>query len=393
MCWSLVLWALILVVSIKYIVFIMRADNRGEGGILALLALLLQEKRRADDSRRRTALIMLGLFGAALLYGDGVITPAITVLGSVEGLQVKFPGLQVPTIVGAALVILIVLFAVQSTGTSRLGGLFGPIMLVWSKPSAVLGWRRSPAPRRCWRRSIAWYGLRFIFDHGVGAFFALGAVVLCVTGAEALYADMGHFGKRPIRVAWSGLVLPALALNYFGQGALVLHDASAIENPFFHLAPEALLWPLLIIATLAAIVASQALISGAFSLTQQSIQLGYCPRMTIKHTSYREAGQIYIPEVNKALAVGCILIVLLFKSSDALGAAYGVAVTGTMVITTMLFYVVAKSRWNWPPLAASAALTWCVSGGRSLVPARERSKVLEWRMGAVGDRHRHLHTS
>ena len=343
---SLILWSLILVVSIKYIVFILRADNRGEGGILALLALLLQQKRREDDKGRRTILVALGLFGAALLYGDGVITPAISVLGAVEGLEVGTPALA-HIVVPITLVILFALFMVQRYGSARVGAAFGPIMLVWFVTIATLGIRSISAAPAVLASANPWHGVLFFRDHGIAGFLTLGAVVLCVTGGEALYADMGHFGKRPIRIAWFVGVLPALLLNYFGQGALLLRTPSAASNPFYLLAPASFQWPLLIIATAAAVVASQALISGAFSLTQQSIQLGYSPRMQIIHTSKHEAGQIYIPEVNKALMVGCLILVLGFKNSSALSAAYGIAVTGTMAITTILFAVVARSRWNW----------------------------------------------
>jgi KUP system potassium uptake protein len=343
---SLILWSLILVVSVKYIVFILRADNRGEGGILALLALLLQHGRRAEDKRRRVILVGLGLFGAALLYGDGVITPAITVLSAVEGVESSTPALA-PFVVPITVVILLALFMVQRYGTGRVGIAFGPTMLLWFVTIAVLGLRSISQTPSVLAAANPWHGVRFFLVHGTAGFLTLGAVVLCVTGAEALYADMGHFGKRPIRIAWFGLVLPSLVLNYFGQGALVLRDPRASTNPFFLLAPPALHWPLLLIATAAAVIASQALISGAFSLTQQSIQLGYSPRMQIIHTSKLEAGQIYIPEVNKALMVGCLILVIGFRSSSGLAAAYGIAVTGTMAITTLLFAVVAHTRWNW----------------------------------------------
>ncbi len=343
---SLILWSLILVVSIKYIVFILRADNRGEGGILALLALLLQQKRRADDQKRRIILIGLGLFGAALLYGDGVITPAISVLGAVEGLKVSTPSLAA-VVVPITLVILFGLFMAQRLGTARVGAAFGPLMLVWFVTIASLGVRAIAGTPAVLAAANPWHGVMFFREHGLAGFLTLGAVVLCVTGGEALYADMGHFGKRPIRIAWFAAVLPALLLNYFGQGALLLQNSKAASNPFYLLAPPALQWPLLVIATLAAIVASQALISGAFSLTQQSIQLGYSPRMQIVHTSEHEAGQIYIPEVNKALMIGCLVLVIGFKNSSNLSAAYGIAVTGTMAITSLLFAVVARTRWNW----------------------------------------------
>jgi len=344
---SLIVWLLIVVVSIKYIVFIMRADNRGEGGILALLALLLQQERRAADRRRRVFLISLGLFGAALLYGDGIITPAISVLSAVEGVQVVHPHIAESMIVIVALVILLALFVSQRFGTTRLGGAFGPMMALWFVSIGVLGAIEIVREPRVLLALNPFYGLQFFMENGKTGFLVLGAVVLAVTGAEALYADMGHFGKRPIRLAWFGLVFPALLLNYFGQGALVLRDPSASANPFFLLAPTALLWPLVVVATIATVIASQALISGAFSLTQQSVQLGYSPRVTIIHTSHSEVGQIYIPEINNALMIGCLLLVVAFRNSTSLGAAYGIAVTGTMAITSVLFYVVARSRWNW----------------------------------------------
>jgi KUP system potassium uptake protein len=342
---SMILWALILIVAVKYIVFIMRADNRGEGGVLALLALLLQQERRVEDRRRRVLLIALGLFGAALLYGDGMITPAISVLGAMEGLEVLTPRLT-PYVVTMSFVILVGLFWVQKFGTAKVGSAFGPIMGLWFTTIGVLGIREIALEPSILKAVNPWYAVVFFQEHGRAGLLVLGAVVLAVTGAEALYADMGHFGKRPIRIAWYVLVMPALLLNYFGQGALILRDPTAAANPFFLLAPRTFLPVLVVIAALAAVVASQALISGAFSLTQQSVQLGYSPRVTIVHTSHQEAGQIYIPEVNKALMVGCLLLVVLFRDSTGLGAAYGIAVTGTMAITSVLFYVVARSRWN-----------------------------------------------
>ncbi len=346
---SLILWSLILVVSVKYIVFILRADNRGEGGILALLALLLQQKKRIDDKKARRALIVLGIFGAALLYGDGVITPAVSVLSAVEGLEVFTPGLA-PIVMYVALVIVIALFMVQRFGTEKVGKAFGPMMLIFFGTIAVLGVRSIVGTPTVLFAINPIYALRFFADHGMAGFLTLGAVVLCITGGEALYADMGHFGKRPIRVAWFSIVFPALLLNYFGQGALLLRTPEAATNPFYLLAPRAFQWPLLVIATAAAVVASQALISGAFSLTQQSVQLGYSPRMQIIHTSEEQAGQIYIPEVNKALMVGCVLLILGFKNSSNLSAAYGIAVTGTMGITSILFAVVARAQWGWSRL-------------------------------------------
>ena len=342
---SLIVWLLVLVVAVKYLLFIMRADNRGEGGILALLALILQQEKKSA-SRRRIILIALGLFGAALLYGDGMITPVISVLGAIEGLNVVTPAFQsmiVPLSVG----ILFVLFAVQRFGTGRVGTAFGPIMALWFVTIGALGlWEVAREPRILAAINPL-HGVQFFIDNGRVGFLTLGAVVLAVTGAEALYADMGHFGKRPIRLAWFGLVMPALLLNYFGQGALLLRQPTAVANPFFFLAPRALLVPLVVLATLAAVIASQALISGAFSLTRQAVQLGYSPRVTILHTSRDEAGQIFVPEINKVLMVGCLVLVIAFGSTQSIGAAYGIAVTGTMAITSLLFAVVARSRWNW----------------------------------------------
>jgi KUP system potassium uptake protein len=335
-----------LVVSVKYVLFILRADNRGEGGVLALLALVQSGARRRGDARRRNFLIAIGLIGGAFLYGDGIITPAISVLSAVEGIEIATPALH-RFIVPIAFVIIAALFAVQRFGTARVGTTFGWITLIWFLSIAALGVMEiARGPEVLWALN-PWNGARFFFDHPMLSFVVLGAVVLVITGGEALYADMGHFGKRPIRIVWFGLVFPALLLNYFGQGALLLRDPTAIENPFYLLTPRPLLIPMLFVATAATIVASQALISGAFSLTQQAVQLGYMPRMTIRHTSAREAGQIYIPEVNKALAIGTLLLVVGFGSSGALGGAYGVAVTGTMAITTVLFVAVARQRWNW----------------------------------------------
>jgi KUP system potassium uptake protein len=342
---SLIVWALTLVVSVKYIVYVMRADNHGEGGILAMLALIIEKS--TARAHRRAVLIALGLVGAALLYGDGVITPAISVLGAMEGLNVvstNFAHLVVP----ATLVVLVGLFLFQKLGTARVGATFGPIMVVWFVTIAALGMSEIVRTPRILLAINPLYGFRFFAERGSAAFVLLGAVVLAVTGAEALYADMGHFGKKPIRLAWFGLVFPCLLLNYFGQGALVLRDPAAVTNPFYQLAPRVMLYPLIGVATVAAVIASQALISGAFSLTQQCVQLGYSPRVTIIHTSAREAGQIYIPEVNGALMISCLLVVVGFGSSSALGAAYGIAVTGTMAITTVLFVVVAATRWHWP---------------------------------------------
>jgi len=350
---SLVVWALILVVSIKYLIFILRADNRGEGGVLALVALILQQRQRDSDKPMKQLIVVLGLFGAALLYGDGIITPAISVLGAMEGLEVITPALKV-VVVPLTLIILFMLFLVQKNGTHKVGRVFGPVMGAWFVTIAALGIYELALAPEILLAVNPLYAIRFFGTHGAQGFLLLGAVVLVVTGGEALYADMGHFGKRPIRYAWFSLVLPALLLNYFGQGALILRDPAGAANPFFMLAPRLLLYPLVILATAAAIIASQALISGAFSLTQQAVQLGYSPRVNIIHTSKTEEGQIYIPEVNRALMIGCLLVVLGFRSSSALGAAYGIAVTGTMAITTLLFYVLARSRWNWSLLQAGS---------------------------------------
>jgi KUP system potassium uptake protein len=344
---SLVFWSIVLVVVVKYLIFILRADNHGEGGVLALLALVLQRQHRTNDRRRRKIFIILGVFGTALLFGDGIITPAISVLGAVEGVEVATPAFShfvVPITIG----ILLMLFMLQRLGTAKVGRAFGPITLVWFLVIGVLGLLEIVRAPRILAAINPWYAARFFAAHGFAGFAALGAVFLAVTGAEALYADMGHFGRRPIKLAFFSLVLPALLLNYFGQGALLLRVPQAVENPFYLLAPRWALYPLLLIATLAAIVASQALISGVFSLAQQAVQLGFSPRTTIVHTSAREHGQIYVPQINKLLMVGTLLIVAGFKSSGALGAAYGIAVTGTMAITTLLFAVVARTRWGWP---------------------------------------------
>ena len=343
---SLIIWAIIMIVSVKYIAFIMRADNRGEGGELALLALILQKQQRDSDRTTRNIIIALGLTGAALLYGDGVITPAMSVLGATEGLQVIAPQFHI-LVVPATIIILFTLFMVQKKGTAKMGRVFGPVMVLWFFTIGFLGLREIIRSPNILLAVNPYYGIDFFIRNGFPGFLILGAVVLAVTGAEALYADMGHFGRRPIRVAWFSLVLPALLLNYMGQGALVLREQAAAANPFYLLAPREMLYPMVALATMAAVIASQALISGAFSITQQCIQLGYAPRMTIVHTSETEHGQIYIPEVNRALMVGCLAIVLGFRSTTALGAAYGIAVTGSMAISTILFSTLARTRWKW----------------------------------------------
>ncbi len=343
---SLIFWALILIVSVKYIAFVLRADNRGEGGILALMALAFPERERANATRAVWLFTILGIFGAALLYGDGLITPAITVLGAVEGLEVATP-LFKPYTVALAVLVLVGLFSVQRVGTGSVGRVFGWVMLVWFAVIAALGvsqvWR---APEVLAAISPH-HGASFLLKGGWHGFHVLGSVFLVLTGAEALYADMGHFGRKPIRLAWYGLVLPALFLNYLGQGALVLHHPEAASNPFYRLAPGWALYPLVGLATCAAVIASQALISGSFSLTMQAVQLGYAPRVGIAHTSSSERGQIYVPLVNWMLMVACVGLVLVFRTSDNLAAAYGIAVVLTMVITTCLFFFTARRLWGW----------------------------------------------
>jgi KUP system potassium uptake protein len=342
---SLIIYSLLIIISVKYIAIVMRADNQGEGGILALTSLV--PLSNGGNGFGQPVLILLGIFGAALLYGDGMITPAITVLGAVEGLEVVTP-LFDSYVVPIAVVILVAVFSIQQYGTHRVGRLFGPIMVAWFFTIALLGLRWIAGAPQVLAAFNPAYAVAFFAENGWHGFAVLGAVFLVVTGGEALYADMGHFGRRPIRLAWFTLVLPALLLNYFGQGALLLHDPKAAEQPFFLLAPQWALLPLVAIATAAAIIASQALISGAFSLTRQAVQLGYCPRLDIEHTSSAEMGQVYVPQVNWGLMIATILIVVGFGSSSALAAAYGIAVTMTMVITALLLHVVATERWGWP---------------------------------------------
>ncbi len=351
---SLVFWALILVVVVKYLSFIMKADNKGEGGILALLALLIPRSPEKARTPRYIVLVMLGLFGAALLYGDGMITPAISVLSAVEGLEVATSRFH-PFIIPITVCILVALFLVQKRGTAGMGAIFGPAMLLWFVVIAGMGlpWIVKE-PRVLWA-VYPGHAVHFIALHGVRGFLVLGAVVLCITGGEALYADMGHFGKRPIRIAWYALVLPSLLINYFGQGALILAShGHPPEKLFYGMVDGWVRYPLVALATVATVVASQALISGAYSLTQQAVQLGYCPRVTIVHTSGEAAGQIYVPEVNNALMVACVALVLSFRESGNLAAAYGIAVTGTMSITSLLFYVVATHTFGWPKPVAFA---------------------------------------
>ena len=343
---SLILWSLILLISIKYIGIILRADNDGEGGILALLALAFPEGRSVKT--RKTAAIMtaLGIFGAALLYGDGIITPAISVLSAVEGLRLISPVFE-SVVVPLTIVILVALFAVQRHGTEAVGSVFGKVMILWFTCLGGLGLYQvvhHPAILAAFNPLV---GIHYLWLHSSSSMVVIGSVFLAVTGGEALYADMGHFGRIPIQLAWNFFVLPALALNYLGQGALVLSNPSTAGNPFFLLAPSWALWPMVLLATLATIIASQALISGAFSLTTQAMQMGYLPRMQVLHTSDQTSGQIYIPQLNYALGLACISLVLGFQNSSALASAYGIAVTLTMLITTSLFYFAARRVWHW----------------------------------------------
>ncbi len=344
---SLIVWALILVISVKYLIFVLRADNKGEGGILALMS-LAYDKKPVSSKHPVTLILALGLFGAALLYGDGIITPAISVLSAVEGLKIATP-LFDPYVVVITFAILIALFAVQKRGTASIGKAFGPVILCWFTVLGLLGVRGILMEPSVLNAINPAYAARFLIENGYHGFVVLGTVFLVVTGGEALYADMGHFGKKPIKFGWFLVALPGLLLQYFGQGALLLRDPSAIENPFYLLAPSWALYPLVIMATLAAVIASQALITGAFSLSHQAVQLGYLPRIDIRHTSSHEMGQIYVPLVNWALLIGTLYLVFEFQTSSRLAAAYGIAVTATMVITTILTYVVMRKRWNWSP--------------------------------------------
>ena len=350
---SMFFWTLTIIVSLKYVVLVLRADNEGEGGLVAMLA--LASRAVADRPRLRNLLLMMGIFGTSLFYGDGVITPAISVLSAVEGLEVVSPHFT-EYVLPITLVVLFCLFAVQKRGTAGIGRFFGPITLAWFLALAVLGvWHILDHPEIL-KALSPWYALKFIWDNPGTSFILLGATVLCVTGAEALYADLGHFGKSPIRIAWFSIVMPALTLNYFGQGALLLANPEAVKNPFFMMAPEWALIPLVLMATAATVIASQALITGAFSVTRQVIQLGYLPRLNIEHTSVRTAGQIYIPLVNWGLFVAIVLAVVMFRSSSSLAAAYGIAVTTDMLITTVLTFFVIRYAWKLP-LALCVAST------------------------------------
>src|SRR6202163_503642 len=341
---SLIIWSLVLIVTVKYVLVIMRADNRGEGGLLALTALVLRTTSR--DRKRYLWIMAAGLVGAALFYGDGVITPAISVLSAVEGVKVATPLFE-PYVIPISLVLLVGLFLVQRRGTAAVGGLFGPVMLVWFAILALLGiWGIVHQPRILLALNPL-YGIMALVNAPLRGFFMLGAVFLAVTGAETLYYDMGHFGRRALRQAWLGLVFPALVLDYFGQGAVLLGNPGALEHPFYRLAPEWGLYPLVGLASLATIIASQAVISGAFSITRQAVQLGYLPRLEVRHTSEKEIGQVYVPRINTCLLVAVIILVLGFRSSDNLGAAYGIAVSGMMAITSGLAFLYMRSRgWS-----------------------------------------------
>src|SRR5687767_1001734 len=347
---SLIFWALIIVISIKYLVFVMRADNQGEGGILSLTALATPIK--PTGRQERAALVLIGIFGAALLYGDGIITPAISILGALEGLSVATPALA-PFIVPATIAIVIVLFLFQRRGTASVGKVFGPITLLWFAVLGILGFLQILRYPSVLAAVNPLYAVQFFADTGWHGYLVLGSVFLAVTGGEALYADMGHFGTRAIRLDWFAIVMPSLLLNYFGQGALLLENPAATENPFYLLAPAWAIYPMIVLAVAAAAIAAQAVISGAFSLTMQAVQLGFSPRIKIDHTSTKAFGQIYIGGINWLLMLGCILTVLAFRTSSNLAAAYGVAVTTTMVITTLLFYVLAHERWGWNAFAMS----------------------------------------
>ncbi|MGB5208474.1 MAG: potassium transporter Kup [Azonexus sp.] len=348
---SLFFWALIIVVSIKYVSFIMRADNRGEGGIMALIALALREVQ--DKPKQAKAVMIVGILGAAMFYGDGMVTPAISVLSAVEGLEVATPAFK-PFVIPITIVVLFGLFYIQRHGTALVGNFFGPVMVLWFSTLALLGLSNIVAHPAILHALNPLYGVEFLFDNKAMALVAMGNVVLAVTGAEALYADMGHFGRKPIQRAWFAFVLPALVLNYFGQGALIYADPEAAKNPFFLSAPEWALYPLVGLATVATVIASQAVISGAFSVTRQAMQLGFVPRMEVQQTSEKEQGQIYLPAVNWALMLAVMILVLGFRSSNNLAAAYGIAVTGDMVITSLLATVVVARGWGWGWARASA---------------------------------------
>ena len=344
---SLIFWSLSVVVGIKYVIFILKADNHGEGGIYALIALFLSKKAQAVSPRTVNLLILLSIFGAALLYGDALITPVISVLSAVEGLGVATHAAK-PFVLPISCGILAGLFLVQRQGTERIGKVFGPIMLFWFFSIAVLGLIQILRQPRILTAVDPRYAVLFFSENHIHGMLVLGSVVLCITGGEALYADLGHFGREPMRLSWTALVFPSLLFNYFGQTALLLENPLAASNPFFALVPRMLLYPMVALATSATVIASQAMISGVFSLTQQAIQIGYCPRLQIIHTSRETRGQIYLPWVNGVMMVGCLALALIFKESSRLAAAYGIAVTGTMAITTLIYFFVARYNWNWP---------------------------------------------
>ncbi|MEY3107454.1 MAG: hypothetical protein RIT35_1632 [Pseudomonadota bacterium] len=351
---SLIFWSLTLVVTTKYAVFIMRADNKGEGGIIALMTLALNGSK--DNPKRMRFIVTIGLLGASLFYGDSIITPAISVLSAVEGLQIIAPSLA-DFVLPITITVLGGLFIIQSKGTGKVGKIFAPVMCFWFALLALLGVINIIHEPAVLMAINPYYAVHLLFELGWEGFLIMGAVVLAITGAEALYADMGHFGLRPIRYAWFGFVFPALLINYFGQGALLIEQPDAIQNPFYLLAPTWALYPLLILSTLATVIASQAVISGAFSVTRQAIQLGYCPRMNILHTSGQEMGQVYVPAVNWLLMASVFVLVLSFKSSSALASAYGIAVTGTMIIDTILAYIVFQALWHWTKLTSVTFLS------------------------------------
>lgn len=349
---SLIFWTMMMVICVKYMLFVLRADNKGEGGILSLMALAVRTVHGGEDSaRRKIIMTVLGLFGAALLYGDGAITPAISVLSAIEGIKFVTPIFE-PYVIPITIFVINAVFLMQRFGTARIGTIFGPILLVWFITLGALGVGGIQTNLHIFEALLPRHAIEFFINNGVTGFLVLGSVFLVVTGGEALYADMGHFGRKPIRLTWFFVAMPALVLNYFGQGALLLNDPTAVANPFYMLAPKWGILPLVILSTMATVIASQALISGVFSITRQAIQLGFCPRISIVHTSSSEIGQIYIPAVNWALFVGVIWLVLTFKTSSNLAAAYGIAVTGTMVITTILAYEVARQKWQWSTLKA-----------------------------------------
>jgi KUP system potassium uptake protein len=351
---SLIFWSLMLVVALKYAVIIMRANNKGEGGVMALTALASMTAK--DNPRKRNIIIMMGILGATLFYGDSVITPAISVLSAVEGLEVVAPQLE-HFIIPITLSVLALLFFIQAHGTGKVGKIFAPVMILWFLTLATLGVKEIMTQPHVLMAINPYYGIHLLSELGVKGFLIMGSVVLVMTGAEALYADMGHFGLKPIRYAWFGFVFPALLCNYFGQGALLLQHPEAIENPFYLLAPSWMLYPMLVLSTFATVIASQAVISGAFSITKQAIQLGYCPRMNIQHTSDSEIGQIYVPTVNWMLMFSVFVLVLGFESSSNLASAYGIAVTGTMMIDTILSFIVLHALWHWNRIISYSFLT------------------------------------